>query len=214
MHIQLSRVVLLSIGCALLSSPAFADTIYKWEDESGHPHYSDVPRDGAVEVDVEPAQTFSAPSTARRSSSSATQAPVDKDQMVTVYKTFEIVRPRTEETFWNTGGNLNLTVSLQPGLQVGHRIQAYLDGKALGETPAGMTTTTLSGLSRGEHKVHAEVRDETGKVIRRAPAVTFFVQQSTAQANDRGKPGPPIPAPTGPVARSQLPAMPRTRPAR
>jgi len=211
MRIQLSSSVLSGIAFALLTSQVFADSIYRWEDERGHPHYSDVPRDGAEELDVAPAQTFRAPVVAPRAATPATEAAEADAQPAVVYTSFAIVSPRTEETFWNTGGTLNLTVSLQPGLQMGHRIQAYLDGKPLGELPAGTMTTTLSEVNRGQHSIHAELTDETGKILRRSANVTFFVQQSAEGNNDRAKPGPPIPAPTGPVTRSQLPAVPRTR---
>jgi hypothetical protein len=214
MRIQRLIVVLSGIAFALLSSLAFADVIYKWEDERGHPHYSDVPHDGAEQIEVEPAQTFRAPPTAIRSTEASAESAEAADQPAITYESFEIVSPRTEETFWNTGGNLNLTVSLQPGLQMGHRIQAYLDGRPLGELPTGTMTSSLSDVSRGQHQVYAVLRDEAGKTLRRTASVTFFVQQSTTQDNDRSKPGRPIPAPTGPVTRSQLPALPRTRTAR
>ena len=39
---------------ALAAFPALADEIYRWVDEDGQVHYSDVPRDGAEQVELEP----------------------------------------------------------------------------------------------------------------------------------------------------------------
>ena len=69
----------------LIITPTMADEIYKWVDDNGQLHFSDVPRDGATEVEIAPAQTFSAPSasTADTSYQATTVSDVaDKQEVV------------------------------------------------------------------------------------------------------------------------------------
>ena len=51
----------LGLLALLLMLPVSAQTIYQWEDENGQMIYSDMPREGATEIEVAPAQTFDAP---------------------------------------------------------------------------------------------------------------------------------------------------------
>ena len=53
--------LLIPLLSLLFVAPSFAEGIYKWVDETGQVHYSDVPRAGAEEVDISLVQTFSLP---------------------------------------------------------------------------------------------------------------------------------------------------------
>ena len=203
MCIRLPRVFLLCIAGVVAGTPALAEGIYRWEDESGLPHYSDVPRKGAEEVELEPAQTYSAPTLA----SSATAGNAPGDTANPDYQAFAVSSPKSEETFWNTGGNLNVSLSLQPDLKSGHQIHAYLDGQPHGIIQGDKTSMLLKEVYRGEHKVYAQVRDVSNRLLMETPTVTFFMQQTMSEDNLATKPAPVLPLvdPTGPIPRSQVP---------
>lgn len=184
-------------------APVFAEGIYRWEDENGQVHYSDVPRKGAEEVEIEPVQTYSAPAIV--SPATVGDSP---DTASKSYQVFAIGSPKSEETFWNTGGKLDVSLDLQPDLRPGDQIHLYLDGQPQGVLSGGKTSMTLQEVWRGEHKVYAQIRDVTNRVLMETPQVTFFVQQQVVlEGNPIGKPAPPPPAvdPENPVPKSQVP---------
>ena len=165
----------------LIITPTMADEIYKWVDDNGQLHFSDVPRDGATEVEIAPAQTFSAPSasTADTSYKATTVSDVADEQDVVSYRSMEIIGPATEETIWNTGGEITVSVQLQPGLQTGHQIRLFIDGKPLQNLQPNTSSLQVSGVERGEHKLRAEVWDENGQVLIAAQPSIFFYQQTS-----------------------------------
>jgi hypothetical protein len=195
-------ILMLCIAGFVAGAPVFADGIYRWEDESGQLHYSDVPRKGAEEIDLEPAQTFSAPAIVSSAPSGG-----QSDTANTDYQVFAVGSPKSEETFWNTGGKLNVSVNLQPDLRPGHQIHLYLDGQPQGILRGGKTNMTLQEVYRGEHRVYAQVRDVNNRVLMETPAVKFFMQQTVSDDNQATKPAPGLPAvdPGEPVPRSQVP---------
>ena len=70
------RLTLLFILVVPAAVPSLAQTIYKWQDENGQTHFSDVPTEGAVEVDAQPAQSFTQPAMRQSSNSAASTADV------------------------------------------------------------------------------------------------------------------------------------------
>ena len=207
MSIRLPNMICLAATGMLLVSPVFAESIYKWIDENGQPHYSDVPREGATEIDIEPAQTFSAPRVV--TNSAQTQSEQQSDTATSRYRSFAVTSPTSEETLWNIGGNLNVNLSLQPALQPGHQIRVYLDGKSRGITAS--TSMRLTDVYRGTHQVSAEVVDQTGRALIQAQPVSFYVKQTSVDNNPRVIPTPPVQPPDGPVTRSELPRPSRQR---
>ena len=75
----------------LIFTPVMADEIYKWADEDGQIHYSDVPKEGAAEVEIAPIQTFSAPSVTASTASSSNDA--DANETMVNYESLEITSP-------------------------------------------------------------------------------------------------------------------------
>ena len=172
------RFSLLGLLVTAIALPALAEGIYKWADENGQMHYSDVPQDGATEVDVQPVQAFSAPSVARSAADAASDDAADGDDFAG-YKTFEIIGPSQEETIWNTGGQVTVKLSVSPRLRSGHKIRLYMDGQLLADLPPGATSVSLSEVDRGAHNLTAEVQDGSGKSLKSAGSVTFFYQQTS-----------------------------------
>jgi hypothetical protein len=168
----------------LLAIPSIAEEIYKWEDESGQMHYSDVPQDGAAEVEIAPIQTFSAPTVAADTDSDSEDQEEELNEEDR-YDSLAISSPSMEETIWNTGGNVTVNVSLQPSLRAGHRITLHMDGMTMGDLPRGAAMLALKGVERGEHKLWAEVTTKKGRSLIQSDQTTFYYQQTAVQSPAR-----------------------------
>jgi hypothetical protein len=185
------QISLLALLASFLMAPAFAQGIYKWEDENGQIHYSDMPHKGAAEVEMQPLQTFSMPDAAEDSTSAAEENAVADD----AYQSIQITSPDGEETIWNTGGNVTVSLSLLPRLQTGHKVRLFMDGKLLADMPQGQDSVELTSIERGEHSMRAEVQDQTGATLITSEPVTFFYQRTTVNSRtDTGLPGQPGPS--------------------
>lgn len=165
------RSIFILVG-ALAATAVLADDAWKWTDEDGVVHYSDVPVAGAEAVNLSEfnKKTGARISNGRRSSS--TNEPPENF----VYDSITIASPTAEETLWNIEGLLNVSVAVSPGLQQGHRIRAYFDGEA---RDVGGTNFQILDVYRGTHSLQAEIVDSTGRVILRSPASRFYVQQNS-----------------------------------
>ncbi len=166
-------MILLILACA----QAGADT-YRWVDNTGQVHYSDRPTEGATKVQLGNAQTYQQP---RRS----TPPPVTRQDAAATpdtaspYTSLRVVRPAPEETYRNIGGQLLVTLSLNPGLRAGHSVRVYYDGGRVESWPASMLSATITNVYRGEHNLRAAVVDGTGKELASSETNTFFVHQTS-----------------------------------
>jgi hypothetical protein len=183
------RIPLLGLLTLVFVVPSLAQGVYKWEDENGQVHYSDVPHEGAEEIELQPVQTFSLPAVTSASDATKDGNADTEDQVAPGYASLAITSPSMEETIWNTGGKVTVNMSLQPSLQMGHSIRLFLDGQMLVDLPTKASSVQLSEVYRGEHKVSAEVQNENGQVLIKADPVTFFYHQSGVNSPGRG-PGP------------------------
>jgi hypothetical protein len=167
------------VALSFAASSMAEGVVYKWEAEDGQLHYSDIPREGAVEVDLTPAQTFNRGRDARIAKNSA-GAEGDKADSAAGYKSLRISSPSQEETIWNTGGVVTVRLSLSPVLKTGHSVRMFVDGRQLANLPSRLTSVKLTEVVRGSHTLRAEVRDSRDKVVIRSDQVTFFYKQQTA----------------------------------
>ena len=178
----------LALTIAAAAGPASAVTVWRWVDQNGVVHYSDRPVEGAERIELSGAQTFSgAPATGQAAArlSSPANAP---EQQAVPYRRFEIVAPAQQETLWNIGGTLAVTVQLEPGLLPGHRLDVYLDGERR-NLDATTTQLTVPEVYRGVHTLQGVIVDDSGSEILRSLAVTFMVQQTSIQ--NPNNPTPP-----------------------
>lgn len=162
-------------------APAFAEDAFRWTDEDGIVHYSDVPVEGAERVDLSvysrtTGVQLSGRSAARRNASGETAAPADDAPFR--YETLTISSPAAEETLWNIEGVLNVTLALTPPLQEGHQVRVYFDGSP--RLVSG-TSFQIDEVWRGVHNIQAEVIDSTGKLMIRSQPNRFYVQQNTVR---------------------------------
>lgn len=163
----------------LAATAALADDAWKWTDADGVIHYSDVPIDGAEKVSITEYSRNSHNQPSRNNTPANPSSETQSSQPAPRYETLTISAPGPEETLWNIEGVLNVSVTVSPGLQSGHRVRAYLDGKALPD-PSG-TSFQVEEVFRGVHNLQVEVIDATGKLMIRSQPNRFYVQQNTVR---------------------------------
>ena len=169
-----SRPIYILVGM-LVAVMALADGAYKWVDEDGVVHFSDVPVEGAEIVNISEYSKTTGASLSRarpenRSTSDDTATPAFR------YESISIDVPGAEETLWNIEATLNVTVNMSPPLQSGHQIRAYFDGES---RMVGSASFTIEEVYRGVHNLQVEVVDSTGKLMIRSVTNRFYVQQNT-----------------------------------
>lgn len=156
--------------------------IYKSVDEDGNVVYTDNPK-GKKEV-----EKVDLPTINTQSPTPVVNRPVAEDELG-IPKSYRVsIRQPTDGTQIPTGQtDIQVSVSLTPRLQKGHKVQAYLNGKAFGPSSTS-PSLTLKEVYRGEHSLSAAVVDGAGKVISRSDTITIYVQRHSA----------PRPAPRAP----------------
>ena len=187
-------LLLLALAAPVLSSTAAATDVWKWVDEKGTTHYSDQPVAGATKIAVSTGNVVeTAPSASTAASSTAPQPPA-----VTNYRNFEIWRPEPDQTFSNTGGQINVEIRIEPGVRQQHTLNLLLDGRAVQGYPRNALSYELREVPRGTHNVTATVTDQRGQVIATSAGVTFTVRQESIAQPPVGpslRPPPPKPTP-------------------
>jgi hypothetical protein len=154
--------------------------VYKWVDEDGIVHYSDQPAPGAERIDIQQ-NPRSAPaprrSTATRAAAAASDTAAAEPAKPFSYESLSFTSPGSEQTLWNIGGTLNVTMSLSPALRNGDRVRLYFDGAA--QPISGTTSVQLEEVWRGAHNLQAEVLDANGTLMIRSEPIRFYVQQTS-----------------------------------
>ena len=166
------------IGVLLLAAAGLAAAqAYRWVDENGVVHYSDRPRDGAEEIvlprDTRPTGPVAPVRSAASPNGGQTDAVVDVAQD---YESLEIESPAAEETLWNIGGVLNVSLNLVPLLKQGHRVRVYFDGEP---RMVSGTSFQIEEVWRGVHNIQAEIVDANGQMLIRSRTNRFYVQQTS-----------------------------------
>lgn len=169
-----TRAIFVLFG--LLATAGAMAQAYKWVDENGVVHYSDVPREGAEQIHLSEytrdtgARIYTPP--VRR----AEDGEAAEEEAPFRYESIAISSPVAEDTLWNIDGVLNVSLAISPGLQSGHRVRVYFDGQA--RFVSG-TSFQIEEVYRGVHNIQAEVIDETGKLMIRSQTNRFYVQQNS-----------------------------------
>lgn len=169
-------LVLLGIFVAPLATAAEA---YVWTDDEGVVHYSDRPVPGARKIELAEPNTGRSPAPRRQQDATDdTGSDPAEDAAPFRYESLEVASPGAEETLWNIGGVLNVSLALSPPLQPGHQVRVYFDGKP--RIVPG-TSFQLNEVWRGAHNLQAEIIDETGRLMIRSRPNRFYVQQNTVR---------------------------------
>ncbi len=155
------------LGVVLLSSlPVWVGAgVYKGIDSSGRVVYSDrpLPESERIRLPAEAAGSAAAADTV----SGANPGP---------YQQFEVVAPRTGETLDSADGTVQVSLLLDPPLELGHQLQVLIDGATV-DGLAGRTQFILQGLAMGSHQLEAFIMDETGSPLAQTIAVSFNLRE-------------------------------------
>jgi hypothetical protein len=164
----------LPILALLAGAAAVAAPVYKWVDANGVTHYSDQPHPGAEEIQLNAAQTYSAPPVSDTPSSAAvTEGPV--------YKVCEIFRPSAEQVFFSVS-KVGAKFRTDPQLRPGDKVTIALDGKLMPNLLPVNGEYVLDPVYRGTHTVVALVEDPEKKQVCQSAPVTFHVRQPSVLA--------------------------------
>lgn len=167
-----TRSLIMLLG--LLAAAGALAEAYTWTDESGVVHYSDKPNPGAKTIELDGASP-ARPRAARQAAANR-QDDAEQEPQTFSYQSIEIASPSAEETLWNIGGALDVSLTLSPSLRAGDQVRVYFDG-----TPQ-MTRGVkfeLQEVHRGVHNLQVEVIDGTGKLMIRSRPSRFYVQQNS-----------------------------------
>ena len=149
--------------------------VYRWVDQDGNVHFSDVPQEGAERLELPEVQTFEGGVVESRPA--VTSAPVEEE--ATTYTLLQITRPALDQTFWNVGGQVPVSLNLEPGLARGDSIRVYLNDAPVEDFPSTGTSHVLSEVWRGSHILRAEVVNASGTVLAQSEMVAFHVRQTS-----------------------------------
>jgi len=175
----------LAIFLSLLFAVSAAQaTTYVRVEPDGTKTYSDRPIPGGHEIELQSAQTYSAPST---DSSSQSNLPREQQLLGQMddfrYESCDIT-PKNDETFQNPV-SVSVGVLLKPLLRVGDNIDLRIDGTTVGG-PA-TTSFTIAPVFRGTHVVTVAVKDRFGKTLCNSTA-SFHVFHPNLNSPVRRKP--------------------------
>jgi hypothetical protein len=167
---------------AVLLGGAVMAQAYRWVDEDGVVHFSDVPTEGAERIELprtdRPRSPAPAPRRTAPSSAVAAVAETEAEEPAVVFKyeSIEVVQPAPEETLWNIEGVLNVALRVTPALRSEDTVRVIFDGEQR------MTTNSSSfqveEVWRGVHNIQVEIVDSTGRLMARSLPNRFYVQQN------------------------------------
>ncbi len=190
-----TALLLLALAASGLCSTASAAEVWKWVDAQGVTHYSDQPIPGAIKIEVRAGNV----SAARSAQPLSNQADTNSQTEQVSYRSFQILRPTSDQSIINTGGEVAVEIGIAPPLRATHILNLYLDGKLVTGFPRNAASYALTAVPRGTHTLTAVVADATGNTIQEAAPVTFNVrQESIAQppvGPSLGQPPKPVPRP-------------------
>ena len=121
---------------------------------------------------MEPLQSFTVPPAPPLEDSTAKK---DEEKDDGGYKEFKVTSPANDAVIRDNGGNVRVSLSLNPGLRGDHSIEVMMDGKSIGSGKG--TTVTLTEVDRGTHTVQATVKDADGKEVARSNSVIFHLKR-------------------------------------
>ena len=171
--------IMLCIASLLAAASTAAQTVYKNVQPDGTITYSDRPTEGAEPLKLPEIQLYTAPpldSDAALAGSSR-QAAGERDDGQG-YRTFAITSPADDEAVRDNGGNVSITLQLEPELRAGHVIDIRMDGSLIGR--GSSTSVSLTNVDRGSHTVQAVITDESGNQVAATDSVTFHLRRVSA----------------------------------
>ncbi|TYK65303.1 DUF4124 domain-containing protein [Colwellia echini] len=173
------KLLLLTLFIFTLAAPAFANAskttkIYVWHNEQGTLVFSDSPRAGAEEVEVEPDNVIQSQTALKTEILDITpQKTVEKYDIV-------INTPKNNATIRDNTGSVYIEGGIKPRFKKGLKVLLELDGQPY-NPPQVHSMFSLRDINRGEHKIKMLLLDDKGKVIASSSSVTFYMHRASSQ---------------------------------
>jgi len=181
----------------VLAGPAPAKDIYKARAADGSVIFSDKPIPGGQVIHIKDIPTVSLPKHNKGGAISYPLKPGSVQGSIARYEKLEITTPVNGSTLENQSGELNVVLSLKPGLQSGHKYRLVLDTKPI-DPPTIRSAFRLNNLDRGEHTLQGQVVDKDGLPIIASEVVTIHVHRPAIEQNSNEQtPPPPQTTPEG-----------------
>ncbi len=158
--------ILLLFACNLQAQ------VYTWINKDGVREYGDEPPEHAKKASLPDIQSVPKDIFARtpKQAEESESEPAFKG-----YKQLLIVSPKMDHAVLaGEAGHLTVELFLEPGLQPGHEITLFLNGKPV--KTAAQLQFSLENLDRGSHMVHAQIKHQ-GATLIRSQKRRFHVQR-------------------------------------
>jgi hypothetical protein len=169
---------LLILLCAV---PALAETYVRVEKD-GSKTYSDRPLPGGQPVELQPAQTYSAPPPPAEGQNSNLPR---EQQLLKEMNDFRYqsctLSPKNDETFQNPA-SVSVAVNLSPALRAGDLVDLRIDGTSV--PGANPMSYVLPQPNRGAHTVSLLIKDRYGKTMC-STTTTFHVFRASVNSPAR-----------------------------
>jgi hypothetical protein len=169
----MKRSLVMLIGTLCVASAALATTYVRVEKD-GTKTYSDRPIPGGQPIDLEPAQSYSAPQTPNVDSNLPREQQLQQQVDDFKYDGCSLT-PVNDATFTNPE-EVVISLSTFPMLRPFDLVVLTVDGQAVGSP--GTTTYKMTPVYRGTHAVAATVTNRAGKVVCMASASFHVLRPS------------------------------------
>ena len=148
-------------------------SLYRGVDSEGKVVYSDTPFEDAEKYTPPPISVMDAPKAAAKQADVKEELPADFK-----YTKFDIESPGDEQTIRNDP-DVKISLDLVPGLntEAGHGIWLLMDGNVLVKNSAE-ASFYIGRIERGAHKLQAQVRDASGKVVARTRTNVVYIHNT------------------------------------
>ena len=174
-----------------LSAIVRAAEAWRSVDAQGNVEYSDTPRPGAVRIELPDPQ----PAPVQLPADEGTAVPDDvatdePTASAVAYSEIAIRDPANDDTVRDNGGNLIVSVTLKPRLQVGfgHQLRLLLDGSVYATGTS--RNFALTEIDRGTHVVQAVVIGADGEPLATSAPVRFHLHRMSVQQIERRNDAP------------------------
>lgn len=165
---------------------AATGTVYRTVDAKGNVTYTDYPLgDHSTPVQVMPPNTMPAVEPYQK------PAAPDKPAAGGQYKAFQLTSPAQDAMLGFEVEAIVFTASIDPPLKEGHKVQFFLDGKAVAEPGTALTVETREML-RGTHKAEARLFNEKGGLILSSGVHEFHIKRSNVDDIRRQEENKPV----------------------
>lgn len=161
-------IAFISVLCAEVN--AGSTKIYVWRNADGVLVYSDSPKPGAEEVNVENPNISN--SSVDTSILDITPKAIENSYQV------EITQPANSATIRDNTGSVYVSGRIKPIFKKGLSIALTLDGKPYLK-PQTNSMFILRDIERGEHQIKMDLLDEKGKIIASSSSITFYMHRAS-----------------------------------